>query len=530
MTNPGRSAWWHLGALLGVGAAVALYLRATPCPTLIYAHDVPILAEMGSRWLQGQRPHADFYSPFGPVLYALLGLCMRLAGGRAVGIAWAPLVVAVACLTLGVVGSWRRPGAGARCLSLVTVAFVALGVRILNCEPHWLSYATSYNRFGFAALVALQMALLLPFDESAEAAPWWRRPSCLAAGASALLASLLLWTKPTFGAAAVALIAAALAAQPPLRRRAPLVALAAVAALACAACLVAIRGDVGAMLRDLRMAARARSTLWTPGGLLLTLRAGFAGFVAPAAVAAAAAVFGRAPRREGAALVALGLIGGALSFTLAIGNLVAPGRVIEVPLAAPLSLLLLARASRFELRPAATALAVLTAALLTGASLEPDLAAFALAHRLKVDTARRPADYEFPGERWRGLRIVRYDTRCWGRAPAAQVRNAVALLRAARLDAARVVVFDFSDPFTLARGAPSPSGAPPWWHAGVNVTDGVVPAPEFVFRDAEAVMIPGCPDVIESTRLLVRSYGPYLRAHYALVHRDADWAILRRVR
>ncbi len=502
-----------------------LYFRATPAPVLVYAQDVPVLAEMGSRWLQGLAPHADFYSAFGPALYALLGGAMHLAGGRAVGVAWAPLLVALICLCLALVGSYGRPGAVARGASYATLVAMALGVRAVNQGPGYVTYAGQYNRFGMAALAALQLALLLPFDQAREGAPWWRRPSTAAGAASALIATTLLWFKPNYGAAAGLLCAVAAALQPALRRGAAARAFIAGSVVAHAWGLTAIRGDLSALVHDLRLAAIARSSFWTREVLTFTAQAGAAGAVAPLVIAAALAALGAGERRT---LLATGVAGSLVALTLLLGDSITPTSIVEAPLAGLLCAILLARAARSGVRPLGVWLAASTALVLVAVSLMLDVSAFRLAASLQAETTARLPELSLPGRRWEGLALSGYRaTACWNR-PREMVLSGVSLLRESGLGEARVLVFDFSDPLGLARDAPSPLGAPPWWHAGINFSAAAHPSPAQVFRDVAAVMIPVCPTEPSTTALLLSIYRDDLTARFRPLRRNAQWMLLSR--
>ena len=48
-------------------------------PTRIYGHDDFFLLDNGWRIVCGQRPHLDFYSPWGPVMFLVVGLGLELS-------------------------------------------------------------------------------------------------------------------------------------------------------------------------------------------------------------------------------------------------------------------------------------------------------------------------------------------------------------------------------------------------------------------------------------------------------------------
>lgn len=522
------SPWHHVVAALGVVAAVLLYLDATPCPQVHFGHDLAVLVGMGQRWLQGLRPHADFYSPFGPLPYALFGFGLRALGGRAEGIAWVPLLLLGPTLALAVLGTLGRPGALARAVATLNVGFLILSPRMLHQGPAQVGYAMNYNRFAFAALVVLQASCLLCFGEAHEALPWRYRPSTRAAFTHGLLTAVLLGTKLNFGMIAVALTLLGVALQPALRRRAALVALAAGLVAVGLPCLAAIRWDAGAMLRDLRWAGLARSAMWTSEVLDFTLRSGGAGFAAPVAVAAALAAFGRLPVRERYELLAIGAVGSGCSFVVTLGNAIGPEYSIESPLTASLIALLLVRVDGRGVRPIGTALAALVGLATLAVPLGLDVAGFRVAASLRRQNASREAALSLPGERWRGMPIIRHDSPCWRDRAHLLVRSGVDLIAGAGLGDTPVVMLDFSDPVTIARGAPFARGVPPFWQGGINISRASQPPPAFLFRATRAVLLPNCPDDARTVGLLWEFYRPYLTEHFRLLRRTQEWTLLVR--
>jgi hypothetical protein len=49
-------------------------------PTHQYGHDIFTLLENGWRVVNGQRPHVDYASPWGPVMFLVVGLGLTLSG------------------------------------------------------------------------------------------------------------------------------------------------------------------------------------------------------------------------------------------------------------------------------------------------------------------------------------------------------------------------------------------------------------------------------------------------------------------
>lgn len=523
-----ESRLWHVAAALGIVAVLAAHLYVTPVASTRYAHDLVVLVGMGARWLQGLRPHADFYSPFGPVPYALFGSAMRAAGGHARGVAWVASTMVAPALGLALVALVGRPGAVARAALAFDVALLTLGVRVLDHPPETFAYGMIYNRFEFAALVVIMGAMFLPFDEGRESGRWWVRPSTRAALVAGLLTAALLWCKLNFGGAAGAFVLTGAWLQPSLRRRAALGAFGLGFACVSIPALIAIRWDIAGMARDLHWATLARSAKWTSEVLLFTLRSGGAAFVSPLAVAAVLAVFSRMSPRRRVELVALGAVGTLCSAVISLGNSVGPDYSIEAPLAAPLIALLMLRASGDEVRRAGMVLAGAVGLALLLAFVANDGAAFRGAMLRRSALAARGPVAPLPGEIWRGLDIGGYDGACWRGRPVALAREAVDLIGSSPLARAPVAMLDFSDVVTLSRGAPFPRYAPPFWQGGINISRRSRPPPEFVFRDARGVLLANCPDDPGVTLLLWDLYRPYISAHFRMLRRTREWTLLIR--
>lgn len=85
-------------------AGLALICGATAfigaVPTRIYGHDVFFLLDNGWRVINGLRPHVDYYSPWGPLMFLVCGLGLKLSGHMADGIGYGNALVAL------LVGIW----------------------------------------------------------------------------------------------------------------------------------------------------------------------------------------------------------------------------------------------------------------------------------------------------------------------------------------------------------------------------------------------------------------------------------------
>ena len=67
-----------LGAIFLMLAVVSL--ASLPLPSIVCAQDVGVLLDAGWRYYQGQRCHADYISPLGPLFALLPGIFFKLSG------------------------------------------------------------------------------------------------------------------------------------------------------------------------------------------------------------------------------------------------------------------------------------------------------------------------------------------------------------------------------------------------------------------------------------------------------------------
>ena len=71
--------------LIGI-CGTAVFMGAVP--TRVFGHDTFFLLENGWRALNGQRPHIDYASPWGPVTFLIVGLGLTLSHYTANGIGY----------------------------------------------------------------------------------------------------------------------------------------------------------------------------------------------------------------------------------------------------------------------------------------------------------------------------------------------------------------------------------------------------------------------------------------------------------
>ena len=121
-------------------------------PTRIYGHDDFFLLDNGWRIVCGQRPHLDFFSPWGPVTFLVAGMGLTLSNASANGIGYGNAIVG---LIIGLWAFWISRGRLASTPRIILVTYLTLLVTAPYSLGHWpllSSHAMLYNRYGYALL------------------------------------------------------------------------------------------------------------------------------------------------------------------------------------------------------------------------------------------------------------------------------------------------------------------------------------------------------------------------------------------
>jgi len=153
------------GLVAWVLAVFAVSAASLPLPNIGFAQDLGLMLDAGWRYYQGLRPHADYHSPFGPVLGMLFGVPMTLFGPSYASLKFLPAVVSagIAFWAWAVCGDSLRPLA--RFFTAVAIGAVAGGIYHQGFSPEILTFATFYNRVSFGLLAIVVLATLVPFRD-----------------------------------------------------------------------------------------------------------------------------------------------------------------------------------------------------------------------------------------------------------------------------------------------------------------------------------------------------------------------------
>ena len=290
---------WPDGLFAGVVIAIcAVVVFIGLAPLVLFEHDVFFLLDNGYRVFQGQVPHRDFESAWGPITYLISAAGLRLSGLKPEGLGYAnALFGGLTAVWAYMVTRRRFSRAAAFILGVNTLLLIAapfsLGWGALNFSP-----AMVYNRYGFALLGIIMVECAAPGRE-------------VAGGFSTGVAcGLLAFLKVTYAVVAVPIILVIGGTR--VFRRKRLAALCAGAAAVAFLALLYLRFDLSDMLGDLVMAGSGRSRSWRPGEIL-SLGLGQVAESVPLLLLAIAA--GKARLRWFATAVAILALGGFLLST-----------------------------------------------------------------------------------------------------------------------------------------------------------------------------------------------------------------------
>ena len=136
-------------------------------PTRIFGHDNFFLLDNGWRIVCGQRPHLDFFSPWGPVMFLVVGMGLTLSHASANGIGYGTAIFGL------VIGLWAFWLSRDRLYSLprfilgIYLTLLVAAPFPLGFWPLYSSHAMVYNRYGYA-LIGLLLVECFQRKEGAE--------------------------------------------------------------------------------------------------------------------------------------------------------------------------------------------------------------------------------------------------------------------------------------------------------------------------------------------------------------------------
>jgi hypothetical protein len=507
-------------------AGVCAVLLAAPGMTVTtkYLPDLFVLLDGAHRVAEGQVPSRDFHTVLGPLAHYLPAAGLALVGdlGGALPIGSALFVLLLAPAMAHVLGSRLRTTIAVPFgLFLILIASVPIN---LGETVTSLSFARFYDRVGWAALGTLLVLYLPPLRLS-------RHGALLDALAAALLVLVMLYTKATYAAAAVAFLAFLLLDAGQRRWAATALAVTVAAALA----IEALWRSSAAYAADLALAAEVSGGLrGSAGQIAEQFLRNFADYVL-FALAAGLALW----RTRSARDLAFFLFCAVAGFLLINQNGQSWG-IVSLYAGAAVAAERLAR--EHDAPDGRKAMPVgLGAPLFLLALVLPTIAHSLIALGLHAGIAAARAGEEVGLAKTKGIRLVHLWT--WGEHESAtdylaSLREGAQALASLDGPPRGVFVLDQANPFSAGLGLAPARGDTPGlqWERTVDA-DTFIP-PERLLADVDVVMEPKAPagderpiDQPGSSRAvggLRQIYGPAIAADFERVRETDRWTIHRR--
>jgi hypothetical protein len=183
-------------------------------PTRVCGHDNFFLLDNGWRIICGQRPHLDFFSPWGPVIFLVVGMGLALANTSVNGIGYGNAIVGL------IIGLWAlrlsrgRLASGPRFILGLYLALLVMAPYPLGFWPLQSSHAMLYNRYGYA-LLGLVLVECLQRKHGAE----HDAGEMLGGISTGAIVAVALFLKANYFAVSLPLIAASLLFRQPSFKR-----------------------------------------------------------------------------------------------------------------------------------------------------------------------------------------------------------------------------------------------------------------------------------------------------------------------
>lgn len=478
-----RSAWAHAALLTTVAAICAARAFIGLGSMQMFSHDAFMPLDGAWRLLNGQRPHIDFYSFIGVLAYAPTALAMLIShnGPNAFGYGQALQSLALGMWAY-VLARKRIPGVPGVLFTLA-ITLLAATPFALGYAPLELSPATTYNRYGYAAIALIML----------EAFAQRRRSDFWGGVSTGSLLVILFFLKMSYFAGAVVLVAALVPCRVQTLQRWIGIGLG-TAALTFPFCAY-FSFQFTPMFRDLAMVAGAKRVHLRAYHFdsIFTDAAAIAGFGAVTALVLLSSQRARSARATLIATLAVCLTGLVLIFSNC------------EPHGLPLSLFfVLIAAGQFDFRTSGIphlfrAVVLVWASVFALAVLTPSVLAFAYAASVKAPDALYQA----------------------------YVDDGLELLRHNRKPDDTVMSLDFTNPFSFALGMKPARGGTTALQFQTTFGEAHRPSAEWLFGSAKLVIVPKTFSDGSLQDSIPRLYGPYLNSHFKLVAESAQWRLYR---
>jgi hypothetical protein len=517
-------------------AGLALICGATALigavPTRLFGHDIFFLLDNGWRVINGQRPHLDYYSPWGPVTFLVTAAGLVISGYSVDGTGYGNALVAF------IMGSWTfyvakdRLTPPLRLLLSFLLAVLVAAPYPLGYSPFLSTHAMVYNRYGYALLGVIVLETFRPSGGNGRDA----RAEWIGGISTGVALSLTLFLKASFFlvAVAVVVILSAFFRRFAIRRLAGLCLGGFFAALGM---LAYLHFDALAMLSDLRMAAGARAESLDPRTPLFNFlnHAGFLLAVLGFCKATAVVLDNRIPPWSAWRLPLAGTFFFFVDIALMSSNQQSDG----FPICAVFAIMVLSKL--MEVRQAIPvqqepsrrwyAAALCLGPLLCAPLFVSDLAG--IGYGLWNKARPSPSTVlRFTTPNLKPLLLYQpdgYSTRSNGSVYTTYVNDGVALLERETRPEEKILTMDMVNPFPYVMQRRPPRGGIAAMAYHYTLGDDHRPSDDAYFGDADIVMVPKRPSSEDMYyEDFWKAYEPGLRQKFKLVAESNWWRMYRR--
>lgn len=485
-----------------------------------YLGDFWVALEAINKVGHGQRSNIDYFNPIGPLYDWIFALALQLRAASATTVPLAGSLLGALAVLGGAVMLHRRISALGLAMALFATAAAAVSGREIDAPftALTLDYLAPYNRWCWALLIPVTLRLSLPGQGR----------DLTGALVCGIFLAAMAALKATYAGAAVGLMVFAVGLG--VERRAEALLSLVTAALA----LVIAQGLTGQILpyvEDLRTAAllpsaafRIHDFTYQSAEMLLFAVIG----MMVLALTWQGSGLGRAEAWRVAALLCL---------VAAMGSVVLTQNHYVTEAAVYCLLPLIAVEWTGYLRrtlPSRDPGIVTIALAVIFITLRPSLVDTAVLATNQLKFLQKGEDSRLAGTMMHDLRIHPRHTGEEGSCKShnchdyTRMLDGLALLQAAGAgapEAGAVFTFNFSNPFPVLLGKPSPRAAAIWYHQYRTFSEEVFAPAETLFADVEFVMVSKTEG---NAAAMLRIYGAALEAMFTEVSELGDWRLLRR--
>ncbi|HEX6546032.1 MAG TPA: hypothetical protein VF023_06985 [Bryobacteraceae bacterium] len=499
--------------------------------TSIYGHDIFTLLDGSWRVSQGQIPHLDFYSAFGPIFYFMQAAGLLLAHYHVEGLVYGTVVAGLVLGVWGIAIIRARLNAVA---SLFAVAFLILFwlAPFPLGDPYYLpSFAMQYNRLGYTILFLVVVELFGEIREEPSRFDWGGVSTGIALGC-------LLFMKANFFAVGAVITAGAYVLRVRTIRHAAFV----IAGWLIVFCVIAsyLHWDLLAFWNDLRIAAGARQTRFHE--IKDSIRTAIRNVTAIVAILGLAglALF----QRKGARLAVLpclkqplfiALLLLAADFVLSLSN----QQRFGFPLTIAAIILFVDQLCRTEVAPsapqwsAARPALLLVMAVMVLPFIMDTVNAWAIQITVRQNTALATA------ARVNAAPLVNlvfddHTDPVWGQSEAnghiltSHINDGLQLIREHSGPEDRIACLCYDNPFPYALLRPPMEGGAAFYDYGTNFTERFAPSAERILGNADVVVYPKAEIEAPTTGTLLKICRTILSERYHTIAESRDWILLKK--